>query len=299
MTERAQLLELLPDFFSAEAEPVPALTVTYAGGGMAVLEVSDEQLSVLVDNAEVARLDLTAETLGSLPASLTALAPDVTLTPLLPGVMPAVVLLDSGRVEPPVTLTAWRSATWRVLEALGHRLGRSATKLDAGVAQANLLTSAGHFADLWGQLLGRGRRLDEDDATYTARLLRETLRPRENNQALAALLEEDFPGLEVFQVRDNRPRVFRCSGTPLRHFHLAGRRYNAGVVDVELRGNASREVSDAAQFHVAGGVLAWVVGVIGLDGGPGLGLADTPLQIGPPAPMQIGTGTIGLGAIGS
>lgn len=137
----------------------------------------------------------------------------------------------------------------------------------------------------------------EADAAFTRRQLRELLRPRENNLALARAIDEDT-GTPVREVRDLERDLFVVGRTPLRGHPLAGTRYNAATAEVVLEGLPTRAVVAAAKRHAAAGVHVLVLGrMVPTPGTSSLRLVARVTIIGEVPYMQIGVTPIGGGRI--
>lgn len=299
--ERQALLGALPRIFRTGPQPVAALTCSWAGAGALTIAVTEAALELAVDDEPLATI-ARAGTLAELALALTAL-PDVGVA-IAAGaeLLRAAVLLEAPALSVGgggLTLFRWSNPTWRFLEAVRPLLEDAAADVDVAVAQLNLLEAGGDFAELWGRLTGTVRDVDELDDAYTARQRHELLRPRENNQGLAALLEEDT-GVVVEEIADLRRDVFVCSGSRLRGRPLAGRRFNACTAEVRVRGFPGGMVAHLAELHAAGGVTVFVTGTLELDGlGSDLDIGSGALQVGEPPPMQIAVTPIGIGQIGA
>lgn len=302
--ERAGILEALPRVFRRDPQPVAALTLTYTGAGTCTAAVVDGAFVLAgEDGAPSETVPLTG-TLGELAGLLAAVA-GVTcvVSEAAAGALPATMLLDEparGLSVAPLGFVRWRSPLWQLLDAIAEQLRGLVAAAPAARAQLNLLTAGGAFADAWGALTGTVRRAGEADGDYTTRQLHELLRGRENNQALAALLEEGGPGIHVTEVADLEREVFVCSGSPLRGRPLAGARHNACTIEVRLDGFPSAAVLAIARAHVAAGVEVFVHGRYALPTVPSeYDIGDGVLVVGEPPAMQIGVGRIGVGRIGN
>lgn len=303
--ERDALLSYLPTPWRKDALPVPVFQVLLAQAG--TVRVADGRLDV-VDGSGVSLLSVDLDDRHLTMAQLfdtivatpllgaVALADDITADQLAGSLLDTEdVVADGGGA---VQLFRWSSPTWRLLDPARRQLVEKVAKIDIGLAQGNLLTSAGDFADWWARWLGAMRREGEGDATFTARQLRELIRPRENNLALATLLEAEF-GVTVVEVIDLRPLVFVASRTPLRGHPLRGWRYNSASIEVRLIGFPSAALIALARQQLAAGITAFFLGVYDLEAVPAAyDFAETPIVIGTPPAMQIGPGRIGVGKIG-
>lgn len=304
-TERARLLALLPRVYQRD----PASVVTFAlgwagGGGSYTAEVDGHELRVVGT--------------GTAPSATIALTEGVTLDDLVralrrAGIIAAVMddaaavllagsLVDTGGPVVPfiadfeVDLQSGTSPVWRLADTFARALERASERIDAALAQLNLLDAAGHFADYWGSYTGTPREASEADTPYTARQVREVLRRRDNNEALAALIEEDT-GITVSEVRDLRRDVFVLSRTPLRTRYLAGWRYNAAVCEVRVEDFPTPAVSAAARANIAAGITLFLAGQLGVVSGLAVVIRLRGLTIGEPAPLEIGVVAVGIGRI--
>ena len=202
-------------------------------------------------------------------------------------------------VAPGTAFARWTSPLWRILEPFRHALKAHVVTLERAIAQLFLLRAAGFFADYWGLHTVTPRHPSEADDPYVARQRRELIRPRENNFALADVIEEDT-GVPVLEVRDLYPDVFRANRGRVNRDRLMGRYYNAASCEVRLGGFPTAAAVTAAKQNVAGGITVFVLGQEPLDAGDTttIHFDDTPISITPPPPMQIGVTPIGIGKIG-
>jgi hypothetical protein len=304
MRERDALLRALSRMFRTDPMAVPTFELFYLGAGTLTATVADGVLTLTgIGGAPSRTIALEPLTLEQLLVEVLAigngLSAGIDLTQLDALPVRAVTLLDDGPRDVTaegVSLSRFTNPLWFVFDAVAERLTAAAVDLDAAVAQLNLLTAAGFFADFWGTLTGTVRS-GEDDEAYTARQLFELLRPRENNEALALILERDF-GLPVREVVDLRREVFTLGG-PLRGRYLPGRRFNTATCEIRVDGFPSAVALAAAHTHAAGGVRVFMSGRLDLTGtGSLFGLRGGTAQIGEPPPMQIGVTPIGIGKIG-
>jgi hypothetical protein len=276
-------------------DPFPDLVLTVSGPGADQLTVEGNVLTV----GTLYSADLTTISLGTLAQHLRALGMTVTVASSEENVTAAVLLDGYG----PGDLARWSNPNWRLPDTFGRALEHSRTQVDLALAQLNLLTAGGAWADWWGRYTGTPRHAAEDDATYTARQLHELLRHRENTYSLADLLEEDMPDIRVLSIETARPAVFTCSVMTLRFHPLAGWRWNADTVHITVEGFPSRALLALAQANVAAGITVYLDGRVAFDdatveGGIGYDFQDVAWQIRPPKPMQIGPGQIGVDKIG-
>lgn len=399
MSLRARLLAELNRPWRKDPLPVAALALAYAGPGAVAITIAESRFSFLGrDGAESFALDLdTGLTLGALAVQLNLHdGVTATVTPGLDAVLAATLQDEELRTitAAAISFGIWTSPTWRVLDPARRAILAAAARLDVAIAQLNLLTSAGFFADLWGTYTSTLRRspahlpvtggtvgvtngsmlaiagnstariawitalgpgasalfigsqleadghvatiigyipkgttglgstddyrlilatpwegptaftsayrivaLPEADDVYTRRQVRELLRPRENNLALAIAITEDT-GIAVREVRDLSRDVLIVSRTPLRAGVLAGSRFNAATAEVQLEDLPLPSVVAAAARHAAAGVHVLVLGTMH----PPLIVGDldivvSPIVIGLVPPMQIGVTPIGGGRI--
>jgi hypothetical protein len=284
--------------------PTPAIVLTYTGTGTATAEVTETGVSMTSTELSPITVAFESRTLEALCIDITGATGGLITATLADAAVAAVraaALLPDG----PVALAGlgrsfarWTNPVWQFGAAFGEALAAAAARLDAALAQLNLLTSAGFFANLWGRLTGTVRRTGEADDTYTIRQLHELLRPRENNEALAALIEEDA-GVAVTEVRDLRRDVLELSGGPLRQGMLPGRDYNACVAEVRLEQDfPSVAVLAATRGNVAAGIACRVRGTLPIVAESTLAVYLRDLQVGEPPAMTIGTTAIGVGKVG-
>ena len=291
MRERDAILRELNRPWKKDALPQAVLTVI--GAGAEALIVQDDWLAV-ADTS----VDLRACSLGELAEQLRALGFTVDVTAEEQAVMAAVLLDTVGGAS----LARWTNPNWRLPDTCGRGLERGRTHVDLALAQLNLLSAGGAWADFWGRYTGTPRRTDEDDATYTDRQLHELLRPRENNYALANLLEEDFPPIRVENVSNTLSRCFQCSDTVMREHPLRGRLFNACTVELVVDGFPTPALVIAARANVAAGIYIYVRGEWALDAmesPAGYDFKATNWMFGKPLPIQINAPPpIGIGKIG-
>ena len=303
---RDALLRELPSPWRKEAVAVVALTIDGPLG--TVVTLGSDVLTVQAPSSLTPTAIPLAQTLDAIRlecgnVGVGCALTNVALAPVSGGVLlpfPTTVVQATA----PVSLFAWTSDTWWVLDPLAEQLAAESVNVDVGLAQLNLLTAAMSFADYWGTYLGIPRFPGEDDATYTARMRWWTIRPKENNYALANCLEEDFPPLKVSAVEDTVTHCFEPSDDrPLRYRPLRGWHYNVATIDILTTGafpNADM-VNDAARL-VACGVKIFLRGSYALtpmQSPAGYDFTGSQLTIGVPLPIQINNiPPIGVGKIG-
>ena len=145
----------------------------------------------------------------------------------------------------------------------------------------------------------------ESDEAYTARMLYELLRPRENNIALSLAIQGDA-GVNIEEVRDLERDIFVLGGdagepgTTLEGYFLAGGRYNAATAEVRIDGFPTVAAIASARANAAGGVRLFVLGRLPFNAlsRSTLTLRARRLIIGAVPAMQIGVGAIGQTKIG-
>jgi hypothetical protein len=306
VSTRADLFAGLSRVIRRDPVAAPALTLTYSGAAALLARIAEDALVIEdEDGTPQAVIALEGRTLAQLVGDVEAALLGVGAVLVDDAWAP--VLAEALLVDGPtpldgagVTFSVFTSPNWRLLGAVRGAVEGAVARLDAGMAQLNLLTADGAFADLWGQLTGTPRRREESSTAYTLRQLRELIRHRENNMALADLIEQEVLGVHVVDVTDLRPLVFVCSGSPMRGRPLAGRRYNAATCEVVLEGFPSVFILELARAHVAAGVTVFVRGTYTLaEGRVDYRVTSSPLRIGTPPPMVIGTGIVGVGQIGA
>lgn len=281
--------------------PAPVSAVTFAGlsgdqpvNGMAFTVDYDYALPPL-------DLDLATLTLDALVDVLAVTGTVAVLAdgPEALGRVSALALLEMPATDitnAVATLSYWSNPHWRLFETLGAALAGGAARVDAAVAQLTLLLSAGEWADFWGTLTGIPRQSGEGDGDYTTRQRYEIQRPRENNQALAAVLENDL-GVVVTETSDAVRDVLRVPG-PWYGRSVPGPDVNAAVGRIGLLGWADQRAAALAQAHAAGGVTVVVVGTIVLGLASPYRLALRHFQIGGAGPFTVGTTAVGTGKVG-
>jgi hypothetical protein len=291
--DRSALLRELNQPWRKDAEAVPYATLE--GGAVTI---AGTVCTVLGESFSLAHLTLAAFCTRLATFGITATVVDQTPNA---GAIWARVLLDDVATT---TLMRWTNPNWRVPEACGAALDREAVTMDIGLAQLDLLTAGGVWADLWGTYTGLARRPGETDGPYTARQLATLLRPRENGYALANLLEAEFPPLKVHWVTDTVRACFQPSdGKPLRGRPLRGWYYNIATIEILTEGGIpSLAVLTTAEANVAAGVHVFLIGGMPLAPMPspaGYDLTSSTYLIGEPLPMKINAPPpIGIGKIG-
>ena len=320
------LLRELPSPWRKDPIPVPAFAITGPAG--AIITLADDTLTVVLkghpDPVVIPLGDMTFDELvracadNGIGASTDPLSGPLLASTMLPeGPRTAEAAAASRwnraiwnkdtwlpRLVDVITFSRWTSDTWRLLDPLAERLAFEDGNGDAGLAQLNLLTSAGVFADLWGAYCGIPRHPGESDEDYTARIRWELLRPRENNLALADLLEHDYPPLHVALVDDVVRRCFMPSDDiALRGRPLRGWYYNIATVGIDVEGGfPSADMIAAAEKNAACGVTVYVRGhykFLSMPSPAGYDFAGSTIRFGVPIPIKINAPPpVGVGKIG-
>lgn len=179
MSLRSRLLAELHRPWRKDPLSVAALALGYAGAGSVSITITETTLALAgQDGAPSLAVDLDA--VGTLAALAQAiLATPGYLATVAPGMGPVLastLLEESARslTATPAPFLAWSSPNWRVLEPARRLLRGAATRIDLALAQLNLLTAAGYFAELWGRYTTTPRRaaargpLSEGSITVTA-----------------------------------------------------------------------------------------------------------------------------------
>ena len=155
MSLRARLLAELNRPWRKDPLPAPGLVLAYDGPGSITVTITETAIALTGEGGapSLAR-ELEADTLATLVLALAQL-PGVTAS-AEPGsaALLATTLLeevDRPLTVAPGTFLVWTSPNWRVLEPARRLLRATAARLDVAIAQLNLLTSAGFFAELWGR----------------------------------------------------------------------------------------------------------------------------------------------------
>jgi len=142
---------------------------------------------------------------------------------------------------------------WVFLRPLAWALEDHANSADTALAQLNILTSRGHFADFWGDFLDVVRRSGETDVSYVERIVRTILLKRDNNRAIEQIVYDEF-GMTV-TVDDLWPTLLELNNTPV-FSRLPGQVYNIGTFLVTGSG-ITQAVIDLVNKHRAGGTRAF------------------------------------------
>lgn len=314
LRERSALLDALPRRYPKGPAAAATLEVMHPGPAAITITVGDQVVTVESPSGTFRRYlgarpaggDATigvAATIADLRGWLSTVGLTGTLVDSTADAVNASALLEDG----PITLAPlethpfvrWTEALWRLFDPAAVALVAAAERIAIGLAQMNLLTAAADFADFWGLLTGTVRRPVEADEAYTARQLHEILRPRENNESLAALLEEEH-GVPVREVRDLERDIFLCSVTPLTGFPLMGKKYNAASAEAVFGGMPPPGAFETARGNVAAGITIFLRGELTLgDQETPYYLGGSSYLIGAPPAMQIGgPHPIGIGKIG-
>ena len=153
------------------------------------------------------------------------------------GDLSATILMDgTGSANDP--LMAYSSLVWAIGEALWVELDAAGDASDAALLCAVMATATGVWLDLWGSYFGITRTNGEADADYARRIVVEVIRPRSNNYAIAAALQEVFQqDVEVPDADEQGPAspahdgLISFDGT---HFHNATANPLYGLFDVAI-----------------------------------------------------------------
>jgi hypothetical protein len=324
------LLRELPSPWLKDPEGVPAIHLTGPGGASLVL-TGDYIIATPTPGDQPTVIPVEGTTLREVVQRLTDAGIAATLAPGTDPILAAAVLIEAEAFSLPVQTASkwgqsqwntarwslralsgkptdiwrWTSETWRLLDPIAEQLKDETENMLVGLAQMNLLTSATTFADWWGRYTGIPRKPGEvDDAAYTARQRDELLRPRENNLALANLLEHDFPPLKVSLVEDSVRRCFQPSDDKqLRYRPLRGWRYNVATIEIAVEGGfPSADFIAAAERNAACGVKVFVHGswdMASMASPAGYDFAGTQILFGAPLPITINAPPpVGVGKIG-
>ena len=250
MIEFDRMLGYLPTTFDTAPHATLAIRITQPG---VTLEVRNTKLWVNGSPIPLqGSLNDVVAAIATLGVSVVLTRPD--LKDLTQG---ARLLLDQGLFttdEPGGDLYIFENLLWVLLRPLGFALEARSEGISSALAQLNLLTSEGEWADTWGRFLGIRRHAGEADATYTARMKHEIIRGRENNLALAQILADDF-GIEDVVIEDLLPLVLIWNETRWQSY-VAGQIYNSGafrVIYADPGGVDSRQVVAAVAKHKSAG----------------------------------------------
>lgn len=142
---------------------------------------------------------------------------------------------------------------WVFLRPLAWAIEDHAASVDTALAQLNILTSQGYFADFWGRFLDIVRKPGEGDIMYTERIVRTILLKRDNNRALEQIVLDEF-GVKV-EVEDLWPTVLNINNSII-FSKIPGQVFNVGnfLVTGPIVGQA---LIDLVNRHKAAGTRAF------------------------------------------
>lgn len=184
-----KLLSLLHRVFDPDPEQFLALRISY--GGSMTWTVSEGVLSTTVVGGigQGFSIDLTTLTLAQLTSAISA----------LPGyqvlyadgsanlALSARVLIDgAGDIAQSNGdhLYAYTSLVWAYMEAVGTELKAAKAQIPEAINQMSIPTASDDWIDELGSYYGVPRLQGEQDQSYGARIIAETVRPRSNNIAI-------------------------------------------------------------------------------------------------------------------
>lgn len=137
-------------------------------------------------------------------------------------------------------LYGYTSILWAYLEATGSELDIAKLQVGESVRQMSTKTAAGEWLDELGDYYYVPRRRGETDASYGPRIISTVLRPRSNNIAIAAAIEEIAPGMgariidstDLPDIQNLRDGSIKFDGT---YRHYSGVvTYEHGLFDAEF-----------------------------------------------------------------
>lgn len=125
--------------------------------------------------------------------------------------------LVSGSGTDATPLVAFQSNLWALLDAYGVEVRSAETNLEAALAQLQVDTADGEFLDFWGEFFACPRLPGEADATYSARMVAEVLRPRNNRYAIENAVK-DLTGALV-SLREPWKEIFTLDSSAMSDVH--------------------------------------------------------------------------------
>lgn len=179
--------------FNKDAKAYLALRINYSGGPF-VWTVLDGTLTGASGATELFSFDLSQYTIGQLATALAAI-PGVSVPYLTGGntSLSALVLIDGSGDQSASNgdhLMAYSSTLWAMLEPFANELAAAALQIKQALLQMSLTSASDEWVDEWGGYFNVPRKSGEVDAAYASRIIVEVLRPRGNNIAIEAALNE-------------------------------------------------------------------------------------------------------------
>lgn len=182
MTTTLQRLINHPHSAVFDKSPAPVIAFRLRHNSGSTWVVSDGTLTATAGATEH-EYDLRAMTVTQLAAALSAdgfevIAVSPELYPLS-----ALVLVDGSGgqgISNGDQITGFTSLLWALLSSHAVELRQAQTQIGNALRQMVITQAEGEWLDLWGTLYSEGRRGDDDDASYAARIPEEVFRVRVN-----------------------------------------------------------------------------------------------------------------------
>src|SRR5262249_1913699 len=197
-----RLLKSLPTYLDKEPGAEPGITLNYDGDA-AEVTIERHLFTVKVSGGSGTSLSrqLQGLTLAQLAASLN-LQPGHTAAVVAPdSSLPAISLIEVQAQDIMLAprLDRFTSLLWALFLPVCWGFLDTVDNLNNGLLQMSVKTAEQKWVDYWGEeFYGGIRRLfHEADRAYADRIIKEVLRWRLNNLAIAQILEEEIPGITV------------------------------------------------------------------------------------------------------
>lgn len=182
MTTTLQRLINHPHAAVFDKSPVPEIAFRLRHGSGSTWVLSDGVL-VATTGATDFEYNLRELTVAQVAAALGADGFEVTaLSPALSHLSAMVLVDGSGGqgISNGDQITGFTSLLWALLSAYSVELREAQTQIGNALRQMVITQAEGEWLDLWGTLYSEGRRGDDDDASYAARIPEEVFRVRVN-----------------------------------------------------------------------------------------------------------------------
>ena len=184
-----RILTRLNNVFDKRAHTAPALVLTYSG--QAKVTIDRRRLRTFTtDGGDNLNYDLGNYTVSQLAEDINAQA-GYAATLLGNGDLLALTLMDveGKNLESGVTLEVFTSPLWQILKAWSWTAEDMLSEARAGLQQLNLQRAEGQWVEAHNTFYQVPRLSGETESLFAKRILWETLKPKVNNLAIAALIE--------------------------------------------------------------------------------------------------------------
>ncbi len=184
-----RILARLNNVFDKSAHTEPALLLTYSG--QAKVTISRRRFRTFTaDGSANLDYDLGNYTISQLAEAINAQA-GYTATALGNGNLLALALMDveGGDLGAGITLEVFTSPLWQILKAWSWAAEDMLAEARIGLQQLNIQRAEGQWVEAHNVFYQVPRLPGEPDALFVKRILWETLNPKVNNLAIAALIE--------------------------------------------------------------------------------------------------------------